>query len=182
MPEPGSRRAEVVAAAMALLEEHGAEAVTMRAVAARVGIRAPSLYKHFPDKLHLEAELIAEGFRRAAEVFADAVAGAPEPLAALARTYRAWGNANPHLYRLMNQRPLRRDLLPAGVEDSAAAPLVAATGHDADLARAAWALAHGLTSLELDDRFPPGADVDAAWEVGIGALQRAVDEAATRRR
>jgi AcrR family transcriptional regulator len=174
VPEAGSRRAAVAAAAMTLLEERGPEAVTMRAVAARVGIKAPSLYKHFPDKLHLEAALVAEGFRRTAAVFVEAVSDTPDPLGSLARAYRTWGTTNPHLYRLMHQGPLRRDLLPPGVEDAAAAPLVAATGHDPDLARAAWALAHGLTSLELDRRFPPGADVDAAWEAGIGALRRTV--------
>jgi hypothetical protein len=27
-----------------------------------------------------------------------------------------------------------------------------------------------MTILELDGRFPPGADLDAAWAEGIGAL------------
>jgi hypothetical protein len=30
-----------------------------------------------------------------------------------------------------------------------------------------------MTSLELADRFPPDADVDAAWRSGIAALQAA---------
>ena len=44
-----------------------------------------------------------------------------------------------------------------------------AAGGDADLARAAWAFAHGMTILELDHRFPPGADLDAAWARGLDA-------------
>ncbi len=71
----------------------------------------------------------------------------------------------------MNDRPLRRDLLPPGVEARAAAPLLAAVG-SIDRARAAWAFAHGMTILELNGRFPPDADLDAAWRAGIRALER----------
>jgi hypothetical protein len=38
-------------------------------------------------------------------------------------------------------------------------------------ARAAWGMAHGLVMLELNGRFPPDADVDAAWKAGIEALR-----------
>lgn len=175
MAEPLSRREQIVAAAMELLESEGPEGLSMRAVAARIGVKAPSLYKHFPDKDDIETALVAEGFRMTAGVFDAAVRDAPEPLAPLAAAYRAWALEHPHLYRLMTHKPLRRDRLPAGVEDAAAAPVVSAAGGDPDLARAAWALAHGLTSLELAGRFPPDADVAAAWHAGIAALGRAVE-------
>lgn len=162
-----------MAAALELLEEDGPEAVTMRAVAARIGIKAPSLYKHVPDKDDLETLLMAEGFRRSGAAFADAVADSRDPLSAIAGVYRGWATDHPHLYRLMTHKPLPRDKLPAGVEEAAARPLVEAVGGDRDLARAAWALAHGLTSLELAGRFPPDADVDAAWRAGVAALNHA---------
>lgn len=171
MAEPLPRRDQIVGAALELLETHGPEGLTMRAVAAVVGIKAPSLYKHFPDKEELETALIAEAFRQVATVFSEAIEGSSEPLADLARAYRQWAKEHPHLYRLMTHKPLRRELLPEGLEASAARPLVQAVGGDPDLARAAWALAHGLTSLELAGRFPPDADVDAAWRTGVVALQ-----------
>jgi hypothetical protein len=40
-------------------------------------------------------------------------------------------------------------------------------GGDPDVARAAWAFAHGMIMLELNERFPPGADLDAAWRAGM---------------
>ena len=171
MAEPGSRREQIAGAALDLLEEHGPGGLTMRAVAARVGIKAPSLYKHFPDKDELETALIAEGFRQTTNAFSTAIAGSGEPLADLARAYRQWAKAHPHLYRLMTDKPLRRELLPEGLEASAALPVILAVGGDPDLARAAWALAHGLTSLELSGRFPPDADIDAAWRAGVAALR-----------
>ena len=173
MAEPRTRRDEIVAAALELLEEQGPDGVTMRAVAARVGIRAPSLYKHVPDKDDLETLLMGEAFRRQAAAFADAAADSSDPLGAIARVYRRWATEHPHLYRLMTHKPLPRERLPEGVEEAAARPLVEAVGGDRDLARAAWALAHGLTSLELAGRFPADADVDAAWRAGVDALNGA---------
>jgi hypothetical protein len=39
-----------------------------------------------------------------------------------------------------------------------------------DRARAVWAFAHGMVGLELSGRFPPDADLDAAWRAGIAAF------------
>jgi hypothetical protein len=57
------------------------------------------------------------------------------------------------------------------VEERAGGPVVEAFGRHADLARAAWAFAHGMTILELNKRFPADADLDAAWKQGINALK-----------
>jgi AcrR family transcriptional regulator len=168
--EPGARARQLVDAGRALLEEGGPEALSMRRLAERVGIRAPSIYKHLRDKEELETALVADGLREFAQACEAAVDGAAEPLPALGAAYRAFARAHPHLYRLINDRPLPRDRLPAGLEARAAAPLAKAVGGDPDLARAAWAFAHGMVMLELTDRFPAGADLDAAWRSGLAAL------------
>ena len=48
--------------------------------------------------------------------------------------------------------------------------MIAAAGHDPDRARALFAFAHGMVILELEDRFPPGADLDAAWAQGLSGF------------
>jgi AcrR family transcriptional regulator len=158
-----------VAAARRILECEGPEALTMRRLGEAVGVRAPSLYKHFPDKAAVEVALIELGFAEAADAFEAALAERGGSLAALAAAYRAFARAHPHLYRLMTAGPLRRDRLRPGVEARAAAPVLRVIG-DPDLARAFWAYAHGMVILELDGRFPPGADLDAAWAAGVAAF------------
>ena len=172
-PDSLSPRArEIVEAARELLEAEGPDGLSMRRVAERVGIRAPSIYKHLPDKEALEAALVSAGFEEWAARFEAAAADADDPVDAFAVAYRAYAADHPHLYRLMTERPLARDRLEPGVEDRAAAPIVAAAG-DPDGARAMWAFAHGMTILELNGRFPPGADLDAAWAKGIAAFRPA---------
>jgi AcrR family transcriptional regulator len=168
-----STRAEaIVAAALEILEREGYEALTMRRLADAVGIRAPSLYKHFPDKAALEVVLIEHGFALVASTFEEAFARDGASLETYMSAYRSVALAHPHLYRLMNARPLPRDKMAAGVEERAAAPLRQVLPQP-DLARAAFAFAHGMCMLELDDRFPPHADLDAAWRAGTQALQAA---------
>jgi WHG domain-containing protein len=102
------------------------------------------------------------------------VEGSEEPIRALAHAYRAFALRRPELYRLMTEQPLPRDRLPADVEERAARPVLQAAGGDQAAARAIWAFAHGLTMLELNGRFPPHADVDAAWERGVQAFAASV--------
>src|SRR5688572_30191569 len=99
--------------------------------------------------------LIAEAFRDLGAQLHAAVDGLPanatrkRGLRALARAYRAWALAHPHLYRLATEGELPRERLPEGLEAWTAEPLVRVTGGEHQ-ARAAWAFAHGMTILELD--------------------------------
>jgi AcrR family transcriptional regulator len=144
----------------------------MRRIAAKLGIQAPSLYKHFAGKRALEAAVIAEGLRDLGAALGAALATRKEPVKAVAGAYRRFGLEHPHLYRLMNDGPLPRDLLPPGLEDGVSRPLVGFFGDQAR-ARVAWATAHGLVSLELAGRFPADADLDAAWDSAVRSLRAA---------
>ena len=162
------RQQEIVGVARDLLTREGVEALTLGRVAGALGIKPPSLYKHFPSKRALEAVLIAEGMR----TWAEALEEAGPTLTEIGTAYRRFAQENPQLYRLMTDRPLPRDLLPDGVEARAAAPLIRAAG-DPDLARAVWAFAHGMVVLELAGRFPPDAELEHAWRKAIDAFSAA---------
>jgi len=166
------RAREIVQIARRLLEAEGPAALSMRRLGAQIGIRASSIYEHLRDKDALEAALISVGFEEQAELFARAVQGSTDPIASLTAAYRDFARRQPNLYRLMTERELRRDLLAPGVEEAAARPLLQATGGDHEQARAIWAFAHGMVILELNRRFPPGADLDTTWRKGTERFYR----------
>src|SRR2546423_13079514 len=101
--ELSPRAREVARAALELLEEEGPEGLSMRRLAERLGIRAPSIYKHLPDKQALEAAIISAGFELQADAFEAAMEGAEHPLDALARAYRQFAHEPPPLHPLMTE-------------------------------------------------------------------------------
>jgi AcrR family transcriptional regulator len=60
----------IATAARRLLDKEGAAAVTMRRVAAAVGITAMAVYRHYPDRKGLLNALADEGFEELAEKLA----------------------------------------------------------------------------------------------------------------
>jgi len=153
-----------VEAAWQIVENEGADALTMRRLAEELGIKAPSLYKHFPDKAALEAALIEDALLEMGAALHAAVArpGRRSPVAALLAAYRRQALQHPHLYRLATAGPLAREALADGVEDWAGQPFYLVTG-DPYAAQALFAFAHGMVILEIDNRFPPGSDLDRTW-------------------
>jgi AcrR family transcriptional regulator len=186
MPTPSKTgRDQVVATARALLEEGGPDAVTMSAVAERVGVRPPSLYKHVRDRRALLVEVVAATVDElndrveAARDDADPRRSITRQLGAL----RLFAAGNPHGYGLIFgvtegvPRPT-----PADLERSLRALLDATTalvgaGHALDAARFLTAWANGFLTMRLSGTLQMGGDLDAAWEWG---LERAVAAIAGR--
>jgi AcrR family transcriptional regulator len=98
-------RDEILDAAQALLVEHGtADAVTIRAVAERVGVSAPSIYLHFHDKDDLFYEACVRRFARLASTLQEAIAGSAtvvERLRLLGHAYMAYGLSDPGEYLVL---------------------------------------------------------------------------------
>lgn len=165
------RVTEIVAAARRLLEADGPEALTMRRVGDELGIRAPSLYKHFRNKAELETAILEDALEEIGLASHEALRSR-DPLGELLRTYRRYGTSHPHLYRLATAGPLDRDRLTAGLEDWAGHPWFVVTG-DPSLAQALWSFAHGMVILELDGRYPPQSQLDSTWQAGRDAFRSA---------
>ena len=174
LPAYPPRVGQIVAAARAVLAAEGVGALTMRRLAAELGIQAPSLYKHLPGKDFVADALIAAGLAEIGAVLHAAVAAAPpgRSMADLLTAYRDFALGEPNLYRLATTQPLRRDALPAGLEEWAGEPFFLATG-EPHIAQALWSYAHGMVILELDGRYPDGSDLDVTWAAGAAAFQAA---------
>ena len=177
LPRPGprpalrGRRAEIVAAARRALEDEGRQALSLRRVAEKIGIRAPSLYKHFDGKGALELALVEDALEEIGDISHRAIrsSAADDRLEALLSAYRSYSLFHPHLYRLATAGPLRREELRPQLEEWAGNPWYVVTG-DAALAQALWSFAHGMVVLELDGRYPPGSDLDSTWAAGARAF------------
>ncbi|MEJ7647629.1 MAG: TetR/AcrR family transcriptional regulator [Nakamurella sp.] len=159
-----ARARQIVDAAMAMLEEMGWPALTMRPLADRLGMRAPSIYKHFANRDQIKAALVAEGLIEMGQLL-HAVVDTGGSVRDVLSAYRAAGLRSPNLYRLTTFGSLDRATLPDGLEEWSGTPFYLVTG-DEHLAQALWSFAHGMLTLELDGRYPPGSHLDRTWEIG----------------
>jgi AcrR family transcriptional regulator len=84
------REQSILDAATALAAEGGMAAVQVAAVATRAGIAAGTVYRYFPSKTDLIAELVAAVAGRELNAMKAAADAAPGPLSALAAAIAAF--------------------------------------------------------------------------------------------
>ncbi len=177
----GELRRALVGAALGLLAEDGADAVSLRAVARRAGVSAMAPYRHYPDKEALLAAVAVQGFGGLCAVLRTADDAAPtgQALVEQAVAYVRYALENPALFRLMfgpKRLGTHPELTAAGEAAYAVLAARVAAEAPADTDRDAralgcWSLVHGLASLFLDGRI---SDKTAAPD---GDVTRRVAEA-----
>lgn len=168
MPTPErTSTAEIVAAGREILEVAGPSGLTMQAVAERVGVRAPSLYKRLRDRDALHAAVAAASI----DALTARLESAGDDIAALAYAYRRFAQEHPEGFRIMFSIAAPHDAL-----ERSAAPLIRAAtalvGDDdaLDAARLFTAWATGFLQMELSGAFRLGGDVNRAFEYGVRRL------------
>jgi AcrR family transcriptional regulator len=156
------RDALLDAAATIVVDAGNASGLSLRSVAARVGVAATSVYLHFKDIDALKVALADRCFASFAAFRDRAADGIDDPRAALSArcgAYVRWAVDNPGYYRLMfgaDVPPLMDD--PAGEESRAAfgalvasVARVAPAGEDPTrLAVLVWSALHGQATLRMD--------------------------------
>ena len=190
-------REEILAAARELLAEtQDADAVSVRAVAERVGVSTPSIYLHFADKaalLDAVCEAVFADLDRVMEESAALTADPFEGLRVRGVVYVRFALDNPEQYRLaMMRMPSQHGHggHPFSAEDIVGGPTyhhlegavqrcidvgVFAPGTDpSTVATTLWAAAHGAVSLCLAKPGLAGDDAIALCEMiiehaGLGA-------------
>jgi AcrR family transcriptional regulator len=176
MPTPERTSLDaIVAAARDLLESDGLAGVTMNAVAQRVGVRAPSLYKRVESRDRLiqlvaEATLVdlSQGLRDAAD------------LAHLAKGFRAFGHSRPAAFQLVVTPGAGTPVAGDGFPEVASADVLRIAGelageeHALEAARLFTAWAVGFITMELNGGFNLGGDVERAWQYGVERIVAAV--------
>jgi AcrR family transcriptional regulator len=72
-------RRKILAAFLRLASEHGFNSVSMRMIAQEVGIKAPSLYAHFPSRDEIVAESLRWHFYRFGMAIVEQIKGVDDP-------------------------------------------------------------------------------------------------------
>ena len=100
MPRAGLSSDDVVVSAAGLADEIGFQGVTMGLLADRLGVRAPSLYKHVGGLADVQHRLATLAMSEVGEVIRDAVKGKAgyDALAALMTAIRGYVSAHPGRY------------------------------------------------------------------------------------
>jgi len=164
----GDLRRALTEAALAIVDEDGVDALTLRGVARRAGVSHAAPYHHFADLADLRAAVAAECFRdlRDRMVRARAAGASPdEQVRELGRSYIGYAVEWPNRFRLMWRPELRGRgetgdaVALAGGESYRPLLAAVAAGQDArlfhsgevpDLALFAWATVHGFATLLID--------------------------------
>jgi AcrR family transcriptional regulator len=161
----GDLRRALLDAALALIEQRGVSALTLREVARRAGVSHAAPAHHFGDLLGLQRALADESFEALRAFMLGAMQGAANADDALRRSgiaYVEFAATNPGRFRAMFH-PAIRDAAGRSRPAEAAAYQVLLAGirarhgqralSEADaalLALAAWAPMHGLAALAVD--------------------------------
>ncbi len=162
----GNLRDVLLAAARAVLEEKGPDALSLREVAREAGVSHNAPYRHFASRDALLAALAARGFIE----LATALSRGERRERGVA--YVRFALANPPLFRLMFGGSLRIEAHPELRQAAAAAFEALRGGFGAagsatksasglpPAPSAAWALVHGLSQLILDGHLHEAAGDD----------------------
>jgi AcrR family transcriptional regulator len=182
-------REEIISAATEIIGETGDDtALTLRGVARRVGIAAPSIYRHFGDVDELKRAVVARSFAEFARARDSGDQGGDDQAARLltrCRAYTRFAMANPGPYRyLFSQhaptgdpaRPLVGlpvfQALAESIGRCQQAGLARAADDPQALAAQVWAALHGLVLLRLNaPGFPWPASLE---EMGDQAVSRLI--------
>jgi AcrR family transcriptional regulator len=156
-------RETILRTALEIIETHGWNALSMRALGRKLGLRASSLYHHFPDRNAIEAALASNASHSLLLALKSASAGlkGPSKIHALAAAYIDFALHNQALYNLIA-------VLPSSGEELWLFLLHTLKG-DSAATGALWAFLHGYASLQLAQKLDPGTAAESLAR-GLSAL------------
>jgi AcrR family transcriptional regulator len=166
----GIDRAQVVAVAAELADAHGLDQLTLAQVAARLGVRLPSLYNHVDGLAGLRHQLALLGLRQLLERTSRAAIGkaADAAVIAICQAYRSYVLEHPGVYATTVRAPddpelqqlgqaiievILAVLEPYGLDEAAAIHAV----------RGLRSVVHGFATLELAGGFGMPLDRDESF-------------------
>ena len=168
---------DILARAVEIVKEGGMEALSMRTLADKLGVRASSLYRHFSSRAEMEGA-ISES---AAKVLEERMRGAAkgrkpaEACRAIALEYVRFATDEPALFELLLAPAARSDAKSNGknlwnfiLQTVAAQTRIP---DDTTAAVAVWSFVHGYAILQRSGKFGVSGP-KGAFDAGIDALTK----------
>ena len=170
----GSLAEALIAATVQIIEERGAEQVSVREAAKRAGVSPGAPFRHFRSKTALLTAVAEQAMDRLTEAVAKAQsevhsADPVEAFEAIGQGYLEWAIANPTHFQIISSRTLidfdasvslrdqndaiRRKMIDLLTEAKQQGRLAPDTDFD-HLVLAARALVYGLARMVIDGHFP----------------------------
>ncbi len=186
----GDLRQTLVTAGLALVEEGGAEALSVREVARRAGVSSAAPFRHFPSRIALMTAIAEEAMRRFHAEFhraldAAATSDPMERFRAIGIAYLRWAFRNPTHFQVLSDRTLfdfegatelrRQDEeIRAAMEVAVTAAVRAGRLRSDDvrlLQLTGRGLVYGLARMQIDGHMPRwGVAEDEAEAMAVAAL------------
>jgi AcrR family transcriptional regulator len=183
VPRVGLTGDRVVDEAAALADEVGLQGLTLSAIAARVGVAQPSLYKHVSGLPEVRRALAVRGVRelRAELLMATAGKARGDALGALADAYRSYAHEHPGLYEASVVAPEPGDAEHVQASEEILAVVTAVlAGYEiagdraVDAIRAIRAALHGYVTLERGGGYRMSRDLDWSYQCLVAVLDNAL--------
>lgn len=177
-------------AAADLADTHSWSQLTLAAVAATLGVRQPSLYKHITSLAALRRAVSLQAVTELGEALALAVAGraGPDALTHLCAAYRDYAHTHPGRYEASVLAPAEGDTDHIRVSQAVLATLMAVLrgygitdGSDDALhaIRALRSMLHGFVALEAAGGFALALDLDESFTRMVANFDAALRDEAT---
>ena len=170
---PGLDRDIVVLAAAELYNASGGADVRLKDVAARLGVKTPSLYNHIRGQDELLRDLALYGAKQLERCISKAAIGksGDHAVLATARAYREFAHQHPGIYQLTQRAPAPDD----DVHQAASAQILEVLHlvlleyglsdvEEIHAIRALRSLVHGFVSLELSSGFGLPVNIDESFQ------------------
>ncbi|MHB8381011.1 MAG: TetR/AcrR family transcriptional regulator [Candidatus Binataceae bacterium] len=168
--------AKVIAAAAELADRNGADALTLSALAAKLGVKPPSLFNHVSGMTALRRELRALALKEIGEAMGAAAIGRSrgDAIRALGHAYRQFVKRRPGIY-VETVRALDGDDSTDSEIGALAARIIAicvsafagfglSPRQEIHAIRALRSLAHGFSALEIGNGFGIPIALDESYD------------------
>ena len=168
--------------AVELADEVGLSKLTLAALAKRLGVRQPSLYKHVDGMDALQRDIALRAKHELADALGRVAVGRSrgEAITSMSLEYRSWAREHPGRYAAVQRAATPGDA-EAEAADRAVVQIVfdVLAGYElrdddaVDAARALRAALHGFVTLEQAGGFGLPVDVDRSFDRLVRGLESA---------